>query len=100
MTTFDPYAPSRDTTEGKVFSVTGGDWDALVQEIGAAKEERVVVNMGPQHPSTHGVLRLVLELEGETVTEARAGIGYLHTCLLYTSPSPRDRQKSRMPSSA
>ena len=35
--------------------------------------------MGPQHPSTHGVLRLVLELEGETVTEARAVIGYLHT---------------------
>ena len=35
--------------------------------------------MGPQHPSTHGVLRLILELEGETVTEARAGIGYLHT---------------------
>ena len=42
-------------------------------------EERIVVNMGPQHPSTHGVLRLVLELEGETVTEARAVIGYLHT---------------------
>ena len=79
MTTFDPYAPSRETTEGKVFSVTGGDWDALVQDIGATKEERVVVNMGPQHPSTHGVLRLVLELEGETITEARAGIGYLHT---------------------
>ena len=79
MTTFDPYAPSRDTTEGKVFSVTGGDWDALIQDIGATKEERVVVNMGPQHPSTHGVLRLVLELEGETVTEARCGIGYLHT---------------------
>ena len=33
--------------------------------------------MGPQHPSTHGVLRLILELDGETVTEARAGIGYL-----------------------
>ena len=79
MTTFDPYAPSRDTTEGKVFSVTGGDWDSLVQEIGATKEERVVVNMGPQHPSTHGVLRLVLELEGETITEVRCGIGYLHT---------------------
>jgi NADH-quinone oxidoreductase subunit D len=79
VTTFDPYAPSRETTEGKVFSVTGGDWDALVQDIGATKEERVVVNMGPQHPSTHGVLRLVLELEGETVTEARCGIGYLHT---------------------
>ena len=79
MTTFDPYAPSRETTEGKVFSVTGGDWDSLVQEIGATKEERVVVNMGPQHPSTHGVLRLVLELEGETITEVRCGIGYLHT---------------------
>jgi NADH-quinone oxidoreductase subunit D len=35
--------------------------------------------MGPQHPSTHGVLRLILELEGETVTEVRCGIGYLHT---------------------
>jgi NADH-quinone oxidoreductase subunit D len=75
----DPYASSRETTEGTVFSVTGGDWDSLVTEIGQAKEERVVVNMGPQHPSTHGVLRLVLELEGETVTEVRCGIGYLHT---------------------
>ena len=35
--------------------------------------------MGPQHPSTHGVLRLILELDGETVTECRLGIGYLHT---------------------
>ena len=77
--TFDPYASSRETTEGRVYSVTGGDWDELSTEIGATKEERVVVNMGPQHPSTHGVLRLILELEGETVTEARCGIGYLHT---------------------
>jgi NADH-quinone oxidoreductase subunit D len=76
---FDPYASSRETTEGTVFSVTGGDWDSLVTEIGEAKEERIIVNMGPQHPSTHGVLRLVLELEGETVTEVRTGIGYLHT---------------------
>ena len=80
MSTYtDPYAASRETTEATVFSVTGGDWDSLVTEIGQAKEERVVVNMGPQHPSTHGVLRLVLELEGETVTEVRCGIGYLHT---------------------
>ena len=79
MTTHDPYASARETTEGRVYSVTGNDWDSLVTEIGATKEERVVVNMGPQHPSTHGVLRLILELEGETVTEARAGIGYLHT---------------------
>ena len=40
---------------------------------------RSVINMGPQHPSTHGVLRLVLTLEGETVAEVRASIGYLHT---------------------
>jgi len=62
-----------------VLNATGGDWDDLVDEAAALGEERLVVNMGPQHPSTHGVLRLVLELDGETVTEARAGIGYLHT---------------------
>ncbi|GAA3963924.1 NADH-quinone oxidoreductase subunit D [Actinomadura viridis] len=42
-------------------------------------DERMVINMGPQHPSTHGVLRIVLTLDGETVNEARVGIGYLHT---------------------
>jgi NADH-quinone oxidoreductase subunit D len=42
-------------------------------------DDRIIVNLGPQHPSSHGVLRLVLELEGETVTGARAVIGYLHT---------------------
>jgi len=71
------YASARETTEGRVFTVTGGDWDAMVDDVGA--EERIVVNMGPQHPSTHGVLRLILELEGETVTEARTVVGYLHT---------------------
>ena len=73
------FASSRQTTEGTIYSVTGGDWDQVASEIGSAKEERVVVNMGPQHPSTHGVLRLMLELEGETITELRCGIGYLHT---------------------
>jgi NADH-quinone oxidoreductase subunit D len=71
------YARERETTEGKVFTVTGGDWDTVVNEAGS--EEHIVVNMGPQHPSTHGVLRLVLELEGETVTDARLVVGYLHT---------------------
>ena len=42
-------------------------------------EERMVINMGPVHPSTHGVLRLLLELDGETVTECMPVIGYLHT---------------------
>lgn len=63
-----------------VITLGGQDWDEIVT---AAREgvagERIVVNMGPQHPSTHGVLRLILEIEGETVVEARCGIGYLHT---------------------
>jgi NADH-quinone oxidoreductase subunit D len=73
------YAAERDTTEGRVFTVTGGDWDTVTSSIDPLSNEKIVVNMGPQHPSTHGVLRLVLELEGETVTEARPVVGYLHT---------------------
>lgn len=73
------HASSRETTEGTVYTVTGGDWDEIVQSAARADDERIVVNMGPQHPSTHGVLRLILEIDGETVTEARCGIGYLHT---------------------
>ncbi|NLG46375.1 NADH dehydrogenase (quinone) subunit D [Gordonia sp. (in: high G+C Gram-positive bacteria)] len=66
------------------FTASGRDWDevvAAVRERAASgpDDERIVVNMGPQHPSTHGVLRLILEIDGETVTEARCGIGYLHT---------------------
>ena len=78
VTPEDVYADIRETTEGAVYNVTGQDWDDVVGAA-VAGQERVVVNMGPQHPSTHGVLRLILELDGETVTEARAGIGYLHT---------------------
>ncbi|MBV2361795.1 NADH-quinone oxidoreductase subunit D [Streptomonospora nanhaiensis] len=58
---------------------SGGDWDEVVAAAQASSAERLVVNMGPQHPSTHGVLRLILTLDGETCTEARVGIGYLHT---------------------
>jgi NADH-quinone oxidoreductase subunit D len=69
-----------DATEGRVYNVAGGDWDELVtNDEDRGQNEQIVVNMGPQHPSTHGVLRLVLTLEGETVTDARASIGYLHT---------------------
>ena len=75
----DMYAGPADTSEGRVFTVTGQDWDSVVSGINEEHDNKVVVNMGPQHPSTHGVLRLILELEGETVTEARCGIGYLHT---------------------
>jgi NADH-quinone oxidoreductase subunit D len=70
-------------TEETVVTLGGADWDEIValaaESAHASAGERIVVNMGPQHPSTHGVLRLILEIEGETVTEARCGIGYLHT---------------------
>jgi NADH-quinone oxidoreductase subunit D len=73
------YATERETTEGRVFNVTGGDWDTITGSVDPLSNEKIVVNMGPQHPSTHGVLRLVLELEGETVTQCRPVVGYLHT---------------------
>lgn len=67
-------------TPRTVLNVGGQEWDQVIEAAKAADPgERIVVNMGPQHPSTHGVLRLILELDGETVTEARCGIGYLHT---------------------
>ncbi len=63
----------------RMFTVNGGDWDSVFADTEFADTERIIVNMGPQHPSTHGVLRLILELEGESVVQARAVIGYLHT---------------------
>ena len=69
--------------EGRVYNVGGQDWDDVVAAADEAGdrpgEERLIVNMGPQHPSTHGVLRLILTLDGETVTELRPVVGYLHT---------------------
>jgi NADH-quinone oxidoreductase subunit D len=75
--------PRADTAEGRVYNVGGQDWDEIIAAVDEAadsgREERLIVNMGPQHPSTHGVLRLILTLDGETVTEIRPVIGYLHT---------------------
>jgi NADH-quinone oxidoreductase subunit D len=50
-----------------------------VQSVPDLGEETMIINMGPQHPSTHGVLRLVLELDGEYVVSCRPVLGYLHT---------------------
>ena len=47
--------------------------------LGPIQTETMTLNMGPQHPSTHGVLRVVLELDGETVLSCKPIIGYLHT---------------------
>src|SRR5438552_17889955 len=49
-------------------------------EIGYGGSERLTMNMGPQHPSAHGVFRAILTLEGETVVGVDAVIGYLHRC--------------------
>ena len=56
------------------------------------RTETMTVNMGPQHPSTHGVLRLVLELSGETVTAADTTIGYLHTGIEKTAEQKKWQQ--------
>src|SRR5678809_236499 len=56
------------------------------------RSETMTVNMGPQHPSTHGVLRLVLELDGETVMSASPTIGYLHTGIEKTTEQKKWQQ--------
>ncbi|MEA5053527.1 MAG: NADH-quinone oxidoreductase subunit D [Propionicimonas sp.] len=57
----------------------GGDFADIAREQAERNDETLVINMGPQHPSTHGVLRLMVECEGETVKSIRPGIGFLHT---------------------
>src|SRR6478752_5794236 len=52
-----------------------------------AKDQHMVLNMGPQHPSTHGVLRLVLEIDGEIVVRLYPEVGYLHTGIEKTCES-------------
>ncbi|MDO4612956.1 MAG: NADH-quinone oxidoreductase subunit D [Actinomycetaceae bacterium] len=61
------------------YVMSGGDWDDMASEIEKLAHERIVVNLGPVHPSTHGVLRLICEIDGEYVREVRVGTGYLHT---------------------
>jgi len=59
--------------------------------LDAAQDRTMILNMGPQHPSTHGVLRLLLEIDGETIVRMAPDIGYLHTgiektCIDYLCP--------------
>src|SRR5512140_2934786 len=56
------------------------------------RTETMMINMGPQHPSTHGVLRLVLELDGETVVSAATTVGYLHTGIEKTTEQKKYQQ--------
>lgn len=76
----DYYAGTgEEISEGAVYTSMGGDFDEIAAEQASREDETLVINMGPQHPSTHGVLRLMVECDGETVTKIRPGIGFLHT---------------------
>lgn len=61
------------------YTLNGGDWEQMADEVKKLANERIVLNLGPIHPSTHGVLRLIVELDGEYVRDVRVGTGYLHT---------------------
>src|SRR4051812_32830094 len=52
---------------------------AQLEQSAGPDDETMIINMGPQHPSTHGVLRLMLELRGESVIRTKPIVGYLHT---------------------
>ena len=75
--------PDGSTDPGEAEGAGGSDGpggaESLDESDGPGGGERVLLNMGPSHPSTHGVLRLMLELEGETVLRSKPVIGYLHT---------------------
>jgi len=64
--------PAQELTVEQELVLTGGPWPER-------DGETMIINMGPQHPSTHGVLRLMLELDGEEIVRAKPVIGYLHT---------------------
>ncbi len=74
-----PGGPDPDLDDYPEVVAQGGDWEDVIEEIRRITSERIVLNMGPVHPSTHGVIRLILELDGETVRETRVDIGFLHT---------------------
>ncbi len=52
--------------------------DAVIGSSSGLKTDQIIVNMGPQHPSTHGVLRMVVRIDGETITDLKLVLGYLH----------------------
>jgi NADH-quinone oxidoreductase subunit D len=81
LTDAEPTAADRLRVSEAVLRIS--DTEALQAEADRYQDElddeRMIINMGPQHPSTHGVLRIILELRGETVLRSKPVIGYLHT---------------------
>ncbi|WP_419929775.1 NADH-quinone oxidoreductase subunit D [Candidatus Poriferisocius sp.] len=71
-------AAVRRREDSAVLRISEDDGERLEAESNAS-DTSMIMNMGPQHPSTHGVLRLMLEMEGETVMRSKPVIGYLHT---------------------
>jgi len=92
-TTLAGFRPAEDLVPSKVGSQTAEDMlipgveDVVEESVGGHKphgsdpvsDQTMILNMGPQHPSTHGVLRLVIEVDGETIVSLAPDIGYLHT---------------------
>jgi NADH-quinone oxidoreductase subunit D len=72
--------------------MSGGSEDPPLRNMGEIRTETMTVNMGPQHPSTHGVLRLVLELDGEVIQSVLPTIGYLHTGIEKTAEQKKWQQ--------
>ena len=73
---------------GAVLRMSEAEAAALSElQAEAPEDQTMIINMGPQHPSTHGVLRLMLELQGETVLRCKPIIGYLHTGMEKTGES-------------
>ncbi|WP_372443462.1 NADH-quinone oxidoreductase subunit D [Rhabdothermincola sediminis] len=77
-------AAERLREQGAVLRLSEADAAAHAELERAPEDETMIINMGPQHPSTHGVLRLMLELQGETVLRCKPVIGYLHTGMEWT----------------
>ncbi|MEX1046659.1 MAG: NADH-quinone oxidoreductase subunit D [Actinomycetota bacterium] len=66
------------SSQADAWMVRGGGIDVIVEQEGRLETEEMILNIGPQHPSTHGVLRVVLELDGEKIIKAEPVIGYMH----------------------
>jgi NADH-quinone oxidoreductase subunit D len=66
------------TTQEIQFGEAAARASRAADELPDLQGEKMVLNMGPSHPSTHGVLRIILELDGETITKATPDVGYLH----------------------
>ncbi|OFS74383.1 NADH dehydrogenase subunit D [Trueperella sp. HMSC08B05] len=78
--TYATRAATEESMENaKIYEAVGGDWGDIAKDAEELGEEHIVVNLGPVHPSTHGVLRVQVELDGERVNEVRAATGFLHT---------------------